>query len=504
MTGPGRPGSVDERPLGGGSAHWFLREPARPRWVASSPRAPWLVVGTVCIGAFIGQLDASIVSIALPAIGRDLGSSTGQVEWVALSYLLTLVALVAPIGRLADSVGRKLLYTYGFAVFAAASLGCALAANLIVLDLFRVLQAVGAAMLQANSVALIAVAVPRARLGRAVGVQGAAQAIGLALGPAVGGLLLDVGSWRLLFFVNLPASVLGLATAWIFLPRSRSLAPRRGMDWVGLALFVPAVTAVMLGLSLAAQNPPRWVLAALAAAAVASGAAFVAHARRHPSPALDITLFRSHRFNAGLATGLLSYTAMFGLLFTAPGFLETTYGLSQGQAGLALTSLPAALGLTAPLAGGLADRFGARRVTTAGMLLATGGLLAITAEPTLPVLLGAFALVGVGMALFTPANNAAIMSSAPRTKSGAAAGILNMTRGMGTALGVAAGTLVFTAAANTGDPTATTATDAAHGAAVTTAVLAGLTLAAAVITALPDRQPPDKATLVIFHGTGAS
>ena len=187
MNGTGRPGSVDERPLGGGSAHWFLREPARPRWVASSPRAPWLVVGTVCIGAFIGQLDASIVSIALPAIGRDLGGSTGQVEWVALSYLLTLVALVAPIGRLADSVGRKLLYTYGFAVFAAASLGCALAANLIVLDLFRVLQAVGAAMLQANSVALIAVAVPRARLGRAVGVQGAAQAIGLALGPAVGG-----------------------------------------------------------------------------------------------------------------------------------------------------------------------------------------------------------------------------------------------------------------------------------------------------------------------------
>ena len=343
MNGAAPPGPVDERPLGGGSAHWFLREPARPRWVASSPRAPWLVVGTVCIGAFIGQLDASIVSIALPAIGRDLGGSTGQVEWVALSYLLTLVALVAPIGRLADSVGRKLLYTYGFAVFAAASLGCALAANLIVLDLFRVLQAVGAAMLQANSVALIAVAVPRARLGRAVGVQGAAQAIALALGPAVGGLLLDVGSWRLLFFVNLPASVLGLATAWIFLPRSRSLAPRRGMDWVGLALFVPAVTAVMFGLSLAAENPASWVLAGLAGLAVALSAAFVAHARRHPSPALDITLFRSHRFTAGLASGLLSYTAMFGLLFTAPGFLETTYGLSQGQAGLALTCLPAAL-----------------------------------------------------------------------------------------------------------------------------------------------------------------
>src|SRR5450755_34136 len=463
MTDAVQPGSVDGRPLGGGSAHWFLREPARPRWVASSPRAPWLVVGTVCIGAFIGQLDASIVSIALPAIGRDLGGSTSQVEWVALSYLLTLVALVGPIGRLADSVGRKLLYTYGFAVFAAASLGCALAGNLIVLDVFRVLQAVGAAMLQANSVALIAVAVPRARLGRAVGVQGAAQAIGLAMGPAVGGLLLEVGSWRLLFFVNLPASVLGVVTAWIFLPRSRSLSPRQGMDWVGLALFVPAVSAVMLCLSLAAENPAWWLLGGLATAAVVLGAGFVVHARRQPSPVLDITLFRSFRFNAGLASGMLSYTAMFGLLFTAPGFLETTYGLSHGQAGLALTCLPAALGVTAPLAGGMADRLGARRVTTAGMLLATGGLLVITAEPALPVLFGAFALVGVGMALFTPANNAAIMSSAPRARSGAAAGILNMTRGMGTALGVAAGTLVFTAAAGSGGPTTITATDAARG-----------------------------------------
>jgi EmrB/QacA subfamily drug resistance transporter len=419
-----------------------------------------LVVATVCIGAFIGQLDASIVSIALPAIGRDLGGSTGQVEWVALSYLLTLVA---PIGRLADSTGRKLLYTYGFAVFGAASVGCALAGNLIVLDAFRVLQAVGAAMLQANSVALISLAVPRARLGRSVGVQGAAQALGLALGPAVGGLLLEFGSWRLLFVVNLPASVLGLITAWFFLPRSRFLAPHRGMDWTGLALFVPAVAAVMLGLSLATEDAAPWALGVLAGATLLLGGGFVRHARRHPNPALDITLFRSVPFAVGLATGLLSYTATFGLLFTAPDLLETTYGLSHGHAGLTLTCLPAALALTAPLAGGLADRIGTRWVTTAGMVLATGGLLLITSRPALPELMAAFALVGVGMALFTPANNAAIMSSAPTERAGTAAGILNMTRGIGTALGVAAGTLAFTAAAGSGDPTTVTAADAARG-----------------------------------------
>jgi len=206
-------------------------------------------------------------------------------------------------------------------------------------------------MLQANSVALIAVAVPRATLGRAVGVQGAAQAVGLALGPAVGGLLLEVGSWRLLFFVNLPASIVGLVTAWVFLPRSRSLAPRQPFDWVGLALFVPAVSAVMLGLSLAVHDPPVWVLIGCAAAAVLFGAGFVTHARQHPSPVLDVTLFRNFRFNTGLISGLLSYTAMFGLLFTAPGFLGTTYGLSAGRAGLALTCLKHSLAGDASLFG---------------------------------------------------------------------------------------------------------------------------------------------------------
>ena len=489
MTKVAAPGSAGGRPLGGGSAPWLLREPARPRWVASSPRAPLLVVATVCIGAFIGQLDASIVSIALPAIGRDLGGSTGQIEWVALSYLLTLVALVAPIGQLADSAGRKLLYSYGFAVFGAASVGCALAGNLIVLDAFRVLQAVGAAMLQANSIALISLAVPRPRLGRAVGVQGAAQAVGLALGPAVGGLLLEVGSWRLLFVVNLPASVLGLITAWLFLPRSRFLVPHRGMDWTGLALFVPAVSAVMLGLSLTTEDAAPWMLGALVVITLLLGGGFVRHARRHPSPALDITLFRRVPFTAGLATGLLSYTATFGLLFTAPGLLETTYGLSHGQAGLTLTCLPAALALTAPLAGALADRTGTRWVTTAGMVLATGGLLLITVGPALPELMAAFTLVGVGMALFTPANNAAIMSSAPTGRAGTAAGILNMTRGMGTALGVAAGTLAFAAAAGSTDPTTVTAIDAARGGSVTAAVITALPHQSRVA---PERQATDQ------------
>ena len=158
---------------------WLVEAP-RPEWIRARPNAHILVVATVCIGAFMGQLDASIVTVAFPTLQRAFHASVASVTWVGLSYLVVLVAGVTAVGRLADMVGRKLLYTYGFVVFIIGSALCAAAPNLVTLDAFRVLQAAGAAMLQANSVAIIYLAMPREKLGRAIGVQGAAQALGLA------------------------------------------------------------------------------------------------------------------------------------------------------------------------------------------------------------------------------------------------------------------------------------------------------------------------------------
>ena len=223
----------------------FLTEPPRPRAIARRPGAPWLAVATVCVGAFMGQLDASIVTLALPTLQRTLHASLGAVTWVGLSYLLVLVATVTAVGRVADMAGRKLLYTYGFGVFILGSALCGLAPSLAALAGFRALQAVGAAMLQANSVAIIYLALPRASLGRGIGIQGAAQALGLALGPAAGGLLLAAGGWRLIFLINVPLGLAGLAAGWLLIPRSRHLQQRVPFDWAGLALFVPAITALL-------------------------------------------------------------------------------------------------------------------------------------------------------------------------------------------------------------------------------------------------------------------
>jgi len=231
----------------------LLVEPRRPRVIREQPNAPWFAVAAVCVGAFMGQLDASIVTVALPTLQHTFDASVGAVTWVGLSYLLVLVATVTAVGRFSDMWGHKLLYVYGFVIFTLASALCGLAPTLGTLCGFRALQAVGAAMLQANSLAIIVLVVPGRALGKAIGLQGAAQALGLALGPSIGGLLLAAGGWRLIFFVNIPFGLLGALAAVLLVPRSRHLLARVRFDWNGLAIFFPAVVALLSAISFGAE-----------------------------------------------------------------------------------------------------------------------------------------------------------------------------------------------------------------------------------------------------------
>ena len=436
-------------PVGGWQR--LLVEPRRPASIRGRENAYWLAVGAVCVGAFMGQLDASIVTVALPTLQRTFHASIGAVTWVGLSYLLVLVATVIAVGRFADMWGRKLLYVYGFAVFVIGSALCGLAPSLAALVAFRVLQAVGAAMLQANSVAIIVIAVPRASLGKAIGIQGGAQALGLALGPSIGGLLLAVGGWRLIFMVNVPFGVLGVIAGLLLIPRSLHLDDRVPFDWKGLSMFFPAVVAVLSALSFG--NTYGWtspLIIGVFAVGLCLATAFVIRERRAPDPMLDLTLFRRARFRWGIASGLLSYLVVFGVLFLVPFYFERGLGIGVGQAGLELMAMPFALGLVAPFAGRLADRLGARPLTVGGMSLVAIGLFTLGAlRPATPGFLALLALIGIGLGCFTPPNNAAIMGSVPAQQSGLASGVLNMTRGMGTALGLALTGLVFDVAGGT-------------------------------------------------------
>ncbi len=423
----------------------ILTEPRRPARIRALHSAPWLAVGTVCVGAFMGQLDASIVTTALPVIRINLHASIASVEWVVLVYVLILAGTVAAVGRIADRVGRKLLYTYGFGIFVGGSAACALAPSLGLLVVGRLVQAVGAVMLQANSYALIRDVLPPRRLGTGLGVQGAAQAVGLCVGPVLGGALTALGGWRLIFLVNIPLGVIGLVLGWLFLPRSTHHDPMSRIDPYGTLLLAAIPAAVFAALSFAAQSgTPPWIEPALAIVACLLLIGALARQRSVSGSVVDVALIRVPAFDAGIVAAMLSYVVLFGCLVAVPFYLESTLHVGLVAVGLELSALPIAIAVFAPLGGAIRDRVGPRLPMGLGMLLTAAGLALLAASETRSNLtVGALAVIGAGMGLFVAANNAATMMAAPQQRAGAAGGLLNMARGLGTALGVALPSLVF-------------------------------------------------------------
>ncbi|MBB4684196.1 MFS transporter [Amycolatopsis jiangsuensis] len=415
-----------------------LLERARPRAVREHPLAGWFAVGAVCFGAFMGQLDASIVTLTFPALQQEYAEPLAAVQWVSLAYLLTLVGLLAAIGRIADAVGRKLTYVHGFAVFTTASIACGLAPSLGWLVGFRVVQALGAAMLQANSVALVVRSVPRERMRAALGIQAAAQALGLALGPAVGGLLVDSVGWRWVFLVNAPVGLLGLIAGRYLLPRTRERTPLGRFDGAGVLLLATASTAVLLALSgVSGLEVPGWAVAVLIVVAVGAGAGFVLRERTASSPIVRLDVLRPPVVSFGLVGALCGYLVLFGPLTLLP----QVFG-AEGGLGLVLTCLPAGFALAAVLADRvLPARLGARGRTVLGALAAAAGCAGLGVASA-PWEVGVSLVVaGLGLGVFIPANNSAVMGAIPAAMAATGGGLVNMARGLGTALGVAVVTL---------------------------------------------------------------
>ncbi|MFD7416593.1 MFS transporter [Kitasatospora purpeofusca] len=441
----------------------LLAERPRPRGIAGRRYAHWLAVGTVCLGAFLGQLTASVTALVYPALQRRFDAGFAAVEWVALAYLLVLVALLAPIGRLSDLVGRKTMYLGGFAVFGLASLGAGFAGGLGALVACRAVQAVGGAMMQANSVALVARGVPGHAMRRALGVQAAAQGLGLALGPSLGGLLVAHASWRWVFWINVPVALVGIVAGWFLLPRTRAEAapalprPRPGaavgpvvgpepdggrFDLAGLLLLGGSTTALLLALSAASGLPlPAWAVAALLAAAVLCALALVRQERRATRPILAPGLVNTPGVRPGLAVALIGYLLLFCPLVLGPVLLAEA-GLPTARSGLVITVLPAAFAVAATVGGGLLPR-GWSDVARCrcGAALAGAGLLGCALLPALGapavLLAGPLLVVGGGLGLLLPANNALVMRAIPAECSAVGGGMVNMARSLGTALGTA-------------------------------------------------------------------
>jgi EmrB/QacA subfamily drug resistance transporter len=420
------------------------REPPPTRAVASRASYPWLVVGTVCIGAFMGQVDSSITQLLLPRLEFEFNARLSTVSWVAVAYLLAMAAFLPIFGRLADIVGRKLLYTGGFLLFVLSSALCGLALSLPILIAFRVLQGIGAALLSSNSVAIVVAAAGPALRGRSLGIQAAAQAVGLSAGPAIGGLVLEMLDWRWVFWINVPVGLAGTIIGWFVLPLTKDLPDDIRFDWKGAVLIAPALTAVMAvlneGYAWGATSPH---LLGCALLAVILLALFVRCERRADAPLIDLKLFGQREFSAGNIAGLLSYAALFGLFFLMPFIFVRAYQDSIFAAGLRLCIVPVMIGVVAPLGGALYDGLGARLPTVLGMLICVGALVMLGAvvdgaRDGLPLVMLALAVFGIGQGLFVSPNNSAIVAAAPASLTGEAGGFLNVTRSCGVSVGVAA------------------------------------------------------------------
>ncbi len=408
--------------------------------LTSRPGWKWLVLGTVLLGATMSALDVSIVNVAMPTLTGTFGVSMAVIEWVAMAYMLTLTIFLPLFGRLADIHGRSRLYNVGFVVFSVGSVLCGAAPSAGFLIAARVVQAVGAGLLQANSVAIITQAFPASERGKAIGIQGAVQAVSMAIGPFVGGLLIAAVGWRAIFFVNIPIGVVGTIAALLVLPPNRKAERKERVDWLGAGLFAAGLASLVLAFNEGVKvgwGSPLILTYLVAAGALLWG--LVVTELRTEHPLVDLRLFRNPTFLLGNVTGMLSYFVLFAVLFLMPFYLEKVVGYGSEATGSLLAAVPLAMAVVAPFSGRISDRYGSRIMTTSGMLvsaLACGSLLFLGQAVRLPLLLAGLVLLGVGMGLFTPPNNSAIMGSAPADKLGVAGGVLNMMRSLGLIFGV--------------------------------------------------------------------
>ncbi len=410
----------------------------------------WRVLGVVCIGSLMGSIDSTVLLIAFPDIARELHADLVTMVWVIMIYILMGTALVLSLGRLSDMKGRKRLYIAGFAVFVVGSLLCGLARSGLELVAFRGLQGIGGAMLVANSFAILSDAFPPNERGRAFGINSVVWATGSVVGFALGGLILAVSTWQWIFFINVPIGVAAIALAFVYLRESVTPNPRDTFDFAAAALFVTSLALFLLGVTEGILNgwsaPTARVPLVLAAPALAGFLLWEGYVSR--DPILPFGFFKDWLFSASLLSAVLQGIALFATNFLLMVYFQGIRGVSVITAAYLLIPLSVALGLVGPIGGRLSDRYGARVISTVGLLvqaIALFGLATITGSTSL-VTVGAWeAILGVGGGLFFPANTASIMAGVPRPKYGVASGVMMTLRNSSMALSFAVGLIAVTA-----------------------------------------------------------
>jgi EmrB/QacA subfamily drug resistance transporter len=400
----------------------------------------WYVMSAVAMSIFLGTIDGSIVNVALPTLVNELNTNFATVQWVVLAYLLTISTLLLSMGRLGDMIGKKPIFLSGFIGFTIGSALCGLAPNIYWLIAFRAVQALGASMTVALGMAIITEAFPPGERGKALGIGGSIVSIGIVVGPTLGGFIIGALSWRWIFYVNVPIGIFGVLLAQRFVPNFKPLGRQR-FDYGGAITLLISVLSFLLALTIGQElgfGDGR--ILALLGSWLLFLIVFIVIEWRAKQPMVDLRLFRNSLFSVNLITGFITFIATAGLVILMPFYLEDVLGYAPLQVGLFMAIVPIGMGVLAPPAGSLSDRFGTRPIVVIGLAAMVVGYYAmstLTAETTVLGYVLRLLPIGVGMGVFQSPNNSAIMGSAPRERLGIASGLLSETRTLGQITGIA-------------------------------------------------------------------
>ncbi len=409
----------------------------------------WWTLGAMCFALFMIMLDNTVVNVALPSIQRDLHASLQALEWTMNAYTLTFAVLMVTGGRLGDIFGRRKLFLFGVAVFGASSLAIGLAPNDAVLVAFRAIQGIGAAFMMPATLSIITQAFPAEQRGTAIGTWAGVSALALAIGPVLGGFLTEDVTWRAIFFINPPIAVGAVAVTLFAARESRDETVGRSVDFAGIATLTAGLTALVL--ALVESNSWHWGSASIVGlfvVAVVALAAFVVIELHLRAPMLDFSFFRSRTSAGANVVAFLVTFAMFAQFFFLTLYMQNVLRYSPLQTGVRFLPATLVIIVMGPLAGRLTDRVGPRPLIALGLVIIGAALLIqsqLTIHTGYGLLLPGFILMGLGIGLVMSPMSTAAMNAVDRTKSGAASGVVSMSRMVGGSVGLAVmGALVTT------------------------------------------------------------
>lgn len=453
------------------------------------PSVRWALAG-LSLSMLLSSLGTSSANVALPTFARTFTTSYQEVQWVVLAYLLSITTLIVSVGRLGDLMGRRRLLLAGIVLFTLASIGCGVATTLWHLIAARAVQGLGAAILMALTMAFVGEIVPKEKTGSAMGLLGTMSAVGTALGPSLGGVLIAGWSWRAIFLINIPLGLLAFLLARRHLPtdRIRPGVNRPALDHVGTLLLAVTLAAYALAMTLGRGQFGLLNIILLLAAAVGAGL-FVRAEGRAASPLIRLALFRDPRMSANLAMSGLVSTVMMTTLVVGPFYLSRALGQDAVVVGMVMSVGPLVAALTGVPAGRFADRWGTQRMTLVGLIGMAGGCFIQFVLPMTAGIGGYIAgivVVTSGYALFQTANNTAVMTAIPPEQRGVISGMLNLSRNLGLITGASVMGALFAFAAGATQITLAAPADVAAGMRFTFAVAAGLSLVSLALAAGSD------------------